>query len=640
VEAQMNYIMQFSIFFILMLLSNSSFSNVKTSDKSLKVAMIQMNSAVGDVNAAVQNIIEEFDKAEQLGADIAILPEGVLPGYPAWDLYNQSNFIESADQAVDYLREFTRNKKTALLIGHITYNPEPQGKKLVNAATLLVDGKIVFQQTKMLLPTYNEFDDARYFEPTQNKKIFNFRGFRLGIAICEDWWFKDRHENRLIYQKDPIDFFRKNKIDLGISISASPFKADKIAYRQRVHKEALEGVDAPLIWVNKVGAVDELVFDGSSFILDKSGNLITRLESFKPDFEVVEFLKSEKKSSPVVSRLLAKPNRITKNVDDEYINILNGISLGLREYMKHTGSKKVIFGLSGGLDSSIVAAIATRAIGPANVIVIMMPSKYSSTGSIDDSLVLAHNLGIPDENILRVSIKDPYTSLVKTLSEALPSDLLKGFEIKDAGIPYQNTQARLRMIIEYFVSNVVKGSLKLHTGDLSELLMGYTTYGGDDRGGYGVLHSLFKTEVLSLGYLINKLAGQDLIPKTILEKPPSAELAPGQMTENELVSYNVLDSLLRDYLEKNISAEILKKTYTLQLPHNGNDWVDKILKRIQLARWKINQGPPGPMVKRNVSRLLLRIPSSAKQFISFSPDNLIEPKKDFFCEEIFINKTY
>lgn len=617
-------------------------SNAQTQVKpeSFKVAMLQMKVRVGDINTIVQDIIDGYNRAIAMGADLVVVPEGVLPGYPAWDYYKRKDYIKAADQALEFLKQYTRNKSAALLVGHITDNPKPQGKPWINVATLLDNGVAVFNQAKTLLPTYGVFDDGRYFEPARRNNIFTFRGVKLGIAICEDWWYDDLHDGRRIYSgRDPIKSFRKNPVDIAISLSASPFMSGKLKVRDDIHANAMRDVNSPLIYVNQVAGVDSLIFDGSSFVMDAYGNVKVRLNNFKPDFEVVEFKWNPSSELYEVNQLLANPNRplieiynsassfvtsfengnsaniesmFTKEFKFEFKNILDGISLGLKEYMASTRSTKVVFGLSGGLDSVITAAIAAHTIGPENVYVIMMPSKWSSDGSIDHSLPLIKHLGIPDENVFTISIEGPYSAFVETLNKSLPPEMLKQFTVPTVGIPFQNIQARSRMILEYFVSNVVPGTLKLHTGDLSEILMSYTTQYGDAAGAYGLLHSLFKTRVQKMGYFLNRyIFKSEVIPSVVLEKPPSAELAPGQKTEEDLVSYPLLDALLHDYLINNYSHQELLDKHSQMNPKDPG-WVDKILMRLyNYAQWKINQGPPGAMVDVNASSLRRRLPNSA-----------------------------
>lgn len=583
----------------------------------LKIAMLQMDVQVGDFNGTMKKIKSAYEKAEREGVDILQTPEAVLPGYPAWDLLVQNHFIERADQAVDLLREMTKGKRTALLLGHITFNPKNNGRSLINVASLFEDGKLKFRQIKRLLPTYDVFDDARYFEPGRTTSILDFRGFKIGILICEDWWYQDTHAGRLIYAKEPADAFvdknysalhKVSKIDLALSLSVSPFYKGKENLRESVHAKKASELRVPFVYVNSVGGVDHVQMDGSSFVMNSKGEVVSRLNRFQEDYSIVEISKDRTQNPKVLDAISRKPDIIS---EQEFV--LKALIQGLRAHMKNIGQKNVVFGLSGGLDSALVAAVSVLALGPENVNVIMMPSEFSSESSILDAKASARNLGIPEANIFLLPIDKAYKAFSQTIDEEFAR---KGIEVHtDSFVPFENIQARSRMIFEYFVANRLPKTVKLNTSNKSEIAMGYSSMYGDSTGALALIGDLYKTEARELAIYLNQMFNKELIPWSTIHKKYSAELRPNQITENELPPYTELDPLLRDLMENGLSPEELHSKYTHKLLHlRGPDWVEKVLRTFHAVEWKRNQAPFSIKVSRRAYGIGRRVPISGIKF--------------------------
>lgn len=606
----MNFLLVFSL--LSMVLS----AQAATKQEQLKVAMAQINVTVGDFNGTIKKVMEAYRKAEAEGADILITPEGILPGYPAWDMVDQDHFIQRADQAVEILRQMTMGKKTALLLGHITFNPEDRGRKLHNVASFYSDGKLLLRQVKSLLPTYDVFDDGRYFEPGRTTKLLNFRGFKLAIRVCEDWWFGDKHGTRTIYRKDPTKFFEGKGVDLAISLSVSPYYDGKIPLRENVHGERARALDAPFILVNTVGGIDQLQMDGSSFVLNRDGTNAGRLAHFAEDFGIVTIDRSRN-----VAPLFKEERHRQPALPGSMELILEALKQGYRDYMTRIGQQKVVFGLSGGLDSGATAAVSVETLGPKNVYVVLMPSEFSSEGSVKDALESAKNLGIPSENVFIIPIQEAFEIQKKVFEREFKK---KGIDINQHPdfVPFENLQARNRMIIEYFISNMFPGMIKVNTSNKSELSMGYSTFYADSTGAFSLFGDLYKTEVRALSRYLNERSGKALVPWNTINKPPSAELRKGQITANEIPPYEILDPLLMDLIENNMGPEELKAKYTSALAGVdgwGPDWVDRVLRRFSFAEWKRDQAPFTLKVHRKAFGIGRRVPVSGVKFQQVMP---------------------
>lgn len=576
-------------------------------EPTLKLAMTQINITVGDFEGTYAKIKAAYLAALDKGIDLLVTPEAVLPGYPAGDLVENPDFIWRADLIVQRLQKLTAGKSTGLLVGHITKNPSHIGKKLINVASLFADGKLVHRHQKMLLPTYDVFDDSRHFEPGRRAKPFEFKGFRIGVLICEDWWFNDKHGDQQLYRKNPSDALL-GKIDLAISLSSSPFYVGKGPLRESVHSVEARKLGVPLIYVNSVGGIDQIQMDGASFVLNSSGEIVGRLAAFAEDESVVQLSLNAHEDPQLIDdkkRTLEVPN------DQELV--LQSLIQGLRDYMRKTGQKKVALGLSGGLDSGVSAAIAVQALGPENVIVIKMPSSFSSQGSLADADASIQALGIPQKNVFLLPIGESFEAITQTLEKEF---LSKGFYVREGSfVKFENVQARIRMIFEQFLSNHFPGTIKLLTSNKSEIAMGYSTIYGDSSGKISVLGDLYKTEVRELGRYINRRYRSQLIPESTLEKPPSAELRPGQLTENEIPPYEILDPLLKDLIENQLSVSELKKKYDNKLdPRIWPNWVEQVLNRFHINEWKRDIGTVVIKVSKKAFGWGRRVPITGLKF--------------------------
>lgn len=522
------------------------------------IALCQINTTIGDYKGNLGKIKKFANRARDLGADLAVFPELCLCGYPPKDFLEDPNFLSSNFAALEELVRISKKIKPALLVGFIGKNERPVGKPIFNSAALIQGGKLLFVQNKSLLPTYDVFDEGRYFEKSDQVKIFDLGGKKLGISICEDIWNDENFWKTRMYHSDPIEKLSK-EADILINISSSPYYIGKRSIKEKMLRNVCKKYSLPLVYVNLVGANDDLIFEGRSLFIDGGGNIKVRMKPFKEAIEVIDPLGDS-------------PERIHPALDEEE-EILEALTLGTRDYVRKCGFKQVVIGLSGGIDSALVAYIAKQALGAKNVQVCNMPSKYSSRSSVTDSRKLARNLGIKYEKIDIAPIVKCYEKTFKQL-----------FGRKKPDITEENIQARIRANILMAVSNKL-GKLVLSCGNKSELAVGYTTLYGDLSGGLAVISDLPKTRVFELARYINRK--REIIPASILEKPPSAELKPDQTDQDELPPYDVLDEILYMYIEEGEKlAKISKKADRGKLPRN-------ILNKVLSNEYKRKQAPPG-----------------------------------------------
>ncbi|HBA60413.1 MAG TPA: NAD+ synthase [Elusimicrobia bacterium] len=521
----------------------------------MKIAIAQINPKVGDIagNAA---LIEAFARrAQDLGAELAVFPELALTGYPPLDLVERTDFIDANLAA---LRRLARLKlKTALVVGYVDRNPGKKGKALLNSVALLDGGKIAARRHKSLLPTYDIFDEARYFEPARENKPLRFRGEVLGLTICEDIWAGTTLlPSRMLYRNNPVKTLCAARATIVINISASPFYRGKGARRRAILSGLARRMRAHIIYANQTGANDELIFDGNSFALSPSGGLTARGKAFEEDLLLVDTAGGRRPPA--------------ESPHDEAGEIFSALTLGIRDYFGKMGFKKAALGLSGGIDSAIVAALAAAALGPENVTGVLMPSKYTSARSNADALRLARGLGIPT---MTVPIKNIYSAF---LSE------LKTGSAGEVSLTMQNLQSRARGTILMALSNA-NNWLVLTTGNKSEIAMGYCTLYGDTAGALAPIADLFKTEVYRLAAFLNR--EKEVIPRAIIERPPTAELKPGQKDQDDLPPYSTLDEIIRLYMEENRTpAAIIRKGF-------GRDLVRSVLRRVEMNEYKRKQLP-------------------------------------------------
>ena len=532
----------------------------------MKVRVQQLNPTIGDLKSNTESILGTLEAAEDDGVDLLIIPELAVCGYPPMDLLERESFLQTIYQANEKI--IASAGDTAIIFGSVTENTSAYGRKCFNSALIAESGQLLGEVHKTLLPTYDVFDDLRYFEENKEFKCIDIKGRKLGITICEDIWYNENDIQYHTYETNPA----RELADLGaeaiINISASPFTKTKPESRCRMLQNHVKQLGLPIFYANQVGANTEIIFDGDSMVIDKREKVVARAELFKEDFIDVNW-------NPDSDELEA----IQHGGGDPFSkvqNMFNALVLGLRDYLAKTGiTDKVILGLSGGIDSALVACIAAKALGPDKVTAVTMPSEFSSKGSIDHSRKLAENLGIIFQEI---SIEDLYDGYLDKLEP-----FFKGTSF---GVAEENLQSRIRGDLLMAISNKF-GHMLLNSGNKSELATGYCTLYGDMAGGLGIIADLYKTEVYEMASWLNReLYEKEVIPREILDKPPSAELKPDQQDSDTLPDYSILDSILELYIEKQLSAEdITGQGYDEQT-------VKKTIKLVDNSEYKRYQSVP------------------------------------------------
>ncbi len=499
----------------------------------MRIAFGQINTTIADFPGNTNKIIRQSEKAEKAGADLIVFPEMAICGYPPLDLMTYPAFIDRNRKAIEELKkELPPN--LAVAVGYVERNYSGTGKAYYNSIAVMYKGELVHTQHKTLLPTYDVFDEDRYFEPAAERTIFEFRGRKIGFAICEDIWAENIGDSRLTYHKDPVKDLCKAGADILIAPSASPFYSGKTAVRRQLVESISKTYGCITIYVNAVGANDLLIFDGNSLAASEKGEIILHCNSFAEDLQILDT-----DAAKVI------PESSLQEINNKNENLEKALILGVRDYLRKSGFSRVNLGLSGGIDSALIAVIAARAMGPENVHAYGMPSRYSSDHSLADARKLAENLGIGFEML---PIEHMFASSLETLKESFAGTAPDTTE--------ENLQARIRGLLLMAWSNK-KGSLLLTTGNKSEIATGYCTLYGDMCGSLAVIGDLFKTEVFELSRYINEKAGYDLIPEDILTKPPSAELRPDQKDEDSLPPYEILDAILDAHIMKCKSVDAI-----------------------------------------------------------------------------------
>lgn len=542
----------------------------------MRLALAQINPTVGDLDGNARLIIGRAREARGAGADLVIFPELCITGYPPLDLLENTSLIGGAAAMLDFIaREVPPD--IGVIVGCPVPNPGPVGKRLQNAAILLEGGRETGRAVKALLPTYDVFDEYRYFEPGEKRAVVEFRGLRLGLHVCEDMWNNEEHAPYHMYRSNPVDELAELGIDLFVNISASPFSVGKHAVRNRIVREICLEHGVPFVLVNQVGANTEVVFDGDSRVHAADGSLLRCAPSFREDLLYWDTDTSREEPVPAHSGVA---------------DLHDALVLGIRDYFEKTAAfSKALVGLSGGIDSAVTCALATAALGADRVEGITMPSAFSSAGSVADSVAVAEALGI---TIRQIGIEPAVDALGHMLAPV--------FDGTAFGVAEENIQARVRGTTLMAVSNKFD-YLLLTTGNKSELSVGYATLYGDMSGGLAVLADVFKTQVYELAWFINDKAGRAVIPESTITKPPSAELRPDQKDSDSLPPYDVLDSILERYVERQQdAAHIIAET------DHSEELVLRILDMVDHSEYKRRQAPPGLRVSPKAFGMGRRVP--------------------------------
>jgi NAD+ synthetase len=559
---------------------------------AVKIGILQLNSTVGDFAANQKKLVAGYEKAVALGAEFILAPELFLCGYPPRDLLLRDDFIEANLSALNETAE--KIGAIPLCVGYVDRNPERPGRALRNSAAVLQNEKIIWRTTKSLLPTYDVFDEDRYFEPAKSVAPFvlvgqasslssgqDARSTKLGITICEDIWNDEDFWPERIYRRDPIKELIAQGAEIILNISASPWSVGKERTRLEMLRRVARDEKIPLAQVNLIGANDELIFDGHSVALDSRGEVVALGKGFEEEIFVAELNESGKRKAESGNEFPPRERQI-----------FSALSLGIRDYVRKCGFKSVIVGLSGGIDSALVAVLAADALGAENVLGVAMPARYSSAGSLTDAEALARNLGIRYEAL---PIEPVFNSAEKQLEKVFAKTKPDATE--------ENLQSRLRGVTLMALSNKF-GALVLTTGNKSEMAVGYCTLYGDMNGALAPLADVFKTDIYKIARWVNR--GKILIPENSISKPPSAELRPDQTDQDSLPPYEILDAILDLYVVKNLGrVEIIARGFDAAV-------VNDVLNKINFSEYKRRQAAPGLKVSTRAFGTGRRIPIAQK----------------------------
>lgn len=535
----------------------------------MNIRLQQINPTIGDLSENKSLILQAIEEAEKDDIEILLLPELVVCGYPPMDLIERKVFRELCYQVNREIIQST--KKTAVIFGSITDNLKGVGRACYNSAIIAQHGNEIAKVHKALLPTYDVFDDLRYFEPGTEFDPVMINGIPFGITVCEDIWFNDNEIQYHTYSTNPAKLLARKGARAIINISASPFTKRKPITRVGMLQKHAKELGLPLFYVNQVGANTELIFDGDSLALDESGFIVTRDERFKSTYVDVDY------NADTQTLDAGKYAECERTIPNATKTMFDALVLGVRDYLKKSRlGDKVVLGLSGGIDSALVCAIAAEAVGPENVLAVTMPSEFSSEGSISDSEILAKNLGV---QIKQIPIKPVFDSYLKQLEPL--------FEDSKFNVAEENLQSRTRGDLLMAISNKF-GHMLLNTGNKSETAVGYCTLYGDMAGGLGVISDLYKTEVYEMCQWLNEEYYQkEVIPEAILKKEPSAELRPDQKDSDSLPDYGTLDAILKYYLEDQLSRE---EIVAKGLEEETIDYIIRLVDRNEHKRY---QAAPG-----------------------------------------------
>ncbi|HBR58496.1 MAG TPA: NAD+ synthase [Blastocatellia bacterium] len=553
----------------------------------MRVTIAQINTTNGDIAGNVEKILNAIEAAKRDESDLVVFPEVAVHGYTSQDWFQDRDIIESSLEPLDKIIEATEG--ITAVVGVIRPNPDRNGRRLFNSAAVIANRKLVRFVNKTLLPEYDVFDDPRYFEPENapdgivDVNCRNGNSYRLGVVVCEDFWNDKTFWKERLYEKDPTDVVIERGADLIVAINASPYNKGKIRLRCDMVAHRARENKVPIVFVNLVGGNDGIIFDGSSLIADEEGDIILQAAAFEEFIETVELD-------------VRKPDArgITGN---ELESIRKALVLGVRDYARKNGFVRAVVALSGGIDSALTAALAAEALGAENLLCVMMPSQFSSAGSIDDSLALIENLGCKSRT---EPISDAFDVLLRQMRLHKPTH---GGE----NLAAENMQSRIRGVILMAISNA-EGRLVLSTGNKSELAVGYCTLYGDTNGGLAVLGDVLKTEVWAIARHINGTAGREIIPRAIIEKKPSAELAPNQFDADTLPPYEVMDPILKLYFEQKQSPnQIVEAGHTAELVYRVLNMVES-----PVNEFKRQQLPPTLIISKNAIGVGRRRPITHK----------------------------
>jgi len=546
----------------------------------MRIALGQINTTVGDLAGNVDRMVARARQASEMGADLIAFPELSVTGYPPRDLVEKQSFVERSECELQRLARETANLGIAIICGYVGKSHEGAGKPATNSAAILRGGETLLRQNKTLLPTYDVFDEARYFQPGDSPHLTTLDSQNLALTICEDAWNDKQYWERRLYTRDPVEELARAGAEILISINGSPYNMGKRSMRREIFAITARHHRMPVVYVNQVGGNDSLVFDGSSFAMDAAGNVIASAASFEEDL--------------VICDTETGAGDCRENLRDECEAVYQALVLGTRDYICKCGFQKALIGLSGGIDSSLTAAIAVEAIGKENVIGIGMPGPFSSEGSVADARALAKNLGIRFEIAPISTVYDQFLHVLDPLFAGAPRDVAE-----------ENLQARLRGATLMSLSNKWC-ALVLTTGNKSELAVGYCTLYGDMCGGLAVISDVPKTLVYELARVSNRRNGS-AIPESVFTKPPSAELRANQKDSDSLPEYDVLDRILRAYIEENESPQRIAAEQDLPL-----DLVRDITTKVDRNEYKRQQAAPGLKVTSKAFGIGRRFPIAQK----------------------------
>jgi NAD+ synthetase len=542
----------------------------------MRIALAQINPTVGDLAANAAKAIEFIARAKSAGAALVVFPELSVIGYPPKDLLLKPQFIDDNLAAVASIASHVRGIDA--VVGYAERNQNPIGRPLHNAVAMLRDGRIVSRHFKTLLPTYDVFDESRYFEPGpagERSNLVSIGDVSAGLSICEDLWNDEKMIPRRLYHQNPIADLSLAGAQVMINTSASPFVVGKHEFRLKLFSSQVRQFARPLVYVNQVGGNDELVFDGNSVVFDAGGNVIAQAKDFEEDLLIVDLPGDGKSANSATAPMAAPMTGPIQKSSEGIESIYKALILGLRDYVRKCGFFSAVLGLSGGIDSALTAALAVAALGREKVVGVAMPSRFSSPHSIEDARILAQNLGI---KFHLLPIGQVHQAYEQTLAPA--------FAGRAPDVTEENLQARIRGALLMALSNKF-GHLLLTTGNKSEIAVGYCTLYGDMCGGLAVISDVPKTNIWEMARWINQQAGRELIPRNSIEKVPSAELRPNQTDQDSLPAYEILDAILYRYVEEEKSvAQIISEGFDAAT-------VMKVAKLIDRSEYKRRQMAPG-----------------------------------------------